>query len=547
MSIEDREALTLTADVVVVGGGPAGTWAAWNATQQGAKVILVDKGYCGTSGATASAGTGVWFVAPDPEKRAAAKADRETMGGHLAEHDWMDRTLDQTWENMHRLGEWGYPFSADGGDNKPERGGLIGPHYMKLMRSVVKKAGVTILDHSPALELLVDAHGVGGLAGYQRQEKRPYRIEAGAVILATGGVAYLSHALGSNVLTGDGALMAAEVGGVLSGMEFSNAYALSPAFSSSTRGAHYKFATFYREDGSVIEDANWHARSPIARALIDGPVYARFDKASEEIQPHLRISQVDFHTVFDRMGINPFTDKFPITLKLEGTMRGTGGIQLVDYDCSTSVPGLYAAGDASTRELICGGFTGGGSHNSAWAMSSGTWAGAGAAKHALNLGWKSQYRRLRSAGRAALQPRSTGVFDADEVIKGVQDEVFPYAKNYFRTEAVIKTSLATLDELWQTVNKNPDLRKRDQLRHREAAALVAVARWAYRSALTRTESRGMHKRVDKPGKDPLQQRRLLSGGLDEVWTQFDQSDPLPSESPIIGAEGPSRSREAVPA
>ena len=28
-------------------------------------------------------------------------------------------------------------------------------------------------------------------------------------------------------------------------------------------------------------------------------------------------------------------------------------------------------GDAATRELICGGFTGGGSHNAAWAMSSG--------------------------------------------------------------------------------------------------------------------------------------------------------------------------------
>ena len=34
-------------------------------------------------------------------------------------------------------------------------------------------------------------------------------------------------------------------------------------------------------------------------------------------------------------------------------------------------------------ELICGGFTAGGSHNAAWAISSGTWAGQGAAAHAL--------------------------------------------------------------------------------------------------------------------------------------------------------------------
>lgn len=49
--------ITLTIDVLVIGGGPAGTWAAWSAARQGASVVLVDKGYCGTSRATAAAGT----------------------------------------------------------------------------------------------------------------------------------------------------------------------------------------------------------------------------------------------------------------------------------------------------------------------------------------------------------------------------------------------------------------------------------------------------------------------------------------------------------
>lgn len=522
MSIEDREQLNLETDVVVLGGGPAATWAAWNAAQKGAKVILVDKGYCGASGATASAGTGIWYVAPDPELRAAAKADREALGGYLADHGWMDRVLDQTYENMHRLEEWGYPFPAEGG-GKPERGSLIGPHYMKLMRSIVKKAGVTILDQSPAYELLIDNHGVGGVVGYQRQEKRPYRIQAGAVVVATGGIAFLSYALGCNVLTGDGALMAAEVGGVFSGMEFSNAYALSPLFSSSTRGAHYRFATFYKEDGSVLEGASAHSRSPIVKALMQGQVYACFDQAPEEIQPQLRVSQVDFHTVFDRMGINPFRDKFPVTLRMEGTMRGTGGIQLIDYNCSTVVPGLYAAGDAATRELICGGFTGGGSHNAAWAMSSGTWAGSGAAEYSLKLGNKSGNRILRGAGRAAINPQQTGTFNAEEVIKAVQDELFPYNKNYFRTEEILTESLKRLDDLWVQVQRSPDASRPDKQRHREAAALVASARWAYRSALARTESRGMHKRIDKPNRDPLQQHRLITGGLDSVWTKYEDT------------------------
>jgi succinate dehydrogenase/fumarate reductase flavoprotein subunit len=48
------------ADVLVLGGGPAGTWAALSAAERGARVVLADKGFCGTSGATAAAGTGVW-------------------------------------------------------------------------------------------------------------------------------------------------------------------------------------------------------------------------------------------------------------------------------------------------------------------------------------------------------------------------------------------------------------------------------------------------------------------------------------------------------
>jgi glycine/D-amino acid oxidase-like deaminating enzyme len=54
-----RDEHTLEADVLVLGGGPAGTWAAWTAASAGARVVLADKGYCGTSGATAPSGTGV--------------------------------------------------------------------------------------------------------------------------------------------------------------------------------------------------------------------------------------------------------------------------------------------------------------------------------------------------------------------------------------------------------------------------------------------------------------------------------------------------------
>src|SRR5882757_385006 len=77
------------ADVLVIGAGPAGAWAATSAAATGAQVVLVDKGCCGTSGATASAGTGVWYVPPDPTKRLAAMESREQLGGYLQDRAWM--------------------------------------------------------------------------------------------------------------------------------------------------------------------------------------------------------------------------------------------------------------------------------------------------------------------------------------------------------------------------------------------------------------------------------------------------------------------------
>jgi succinate dehydrogenase/fumarate reductase flavoprotein subunit len=519
--------LDLTADVLVVGGGPAGAWAAFKAAQAGADVILVDKGYLGTSGATASAGTGVWYVKPEAEAREAAMASRENLNGHLSDRRWMARVLDQTYANINELattGRYPFPVLADGGEL---RRGVQGPEYMRRMRAWLKRSGVRILDHSPVLELLTDPAGaVAGAAGHRRQLDQPYRVRAGAVVLATGGCAFLSRALGCDVNTGDGALFAAEVGAAFSGMEFSNAYAIAPEFSTVTKTAYYSYASFYREDGSVLEGAGSQGgRSVIARHLLTGRVFARLDKANDEVQVAMRRGQPNFFLPFDRMRINPFTDRFPITLLLEGTVRGTGGVRVVDEDCATGVPGLYVAGDVATRELICGGFTGGGSHNSAWAMSSGTWAGRAAARHATALGPTARRRRLTPAGRVGLRPTGAGRDSADDLVRAVQAETHPYDKNYLRHGDVLTAALGTLHGYWTDATAHLEGR----LAARQAAAMLAHARWMYAAALARSESRGMHRRLDRPGADPAQRHRLTVGGLDRLWTA---PDPVLPHTPL---------------
>jgi succinate dehydrogenase/fumarate reductase flavoprotein subunit len=535
----DLASIERSADVLVIGGGPAGTWAALAAAAEGLEVVLADKGYCGTSGATAPSGVGVWYVPPDAEAREEARASREAMGGYLSDRRWMDRVLDTTYANVDRLALWGYPFPKDEQGRDAKRS-LQGPEYMRLMRKRVKAAGVRVLDHSPALELLVDEHGVAGASGVARQDSTRWRVKANAVVIATGGCAFSSRALGCNVLTGDGGLLAAEVGAELSGMEFSNAYGIAPAFASVTKTAFYRWATFYYADGREIEGAgSARGRSVIARTLLTQPVYAQLDKANESMRADLRASQPNFFLPFDRAGIDPLTQRFPVTLRLEGTVRGTGGIRIASDECATNIPGLFAAGDAATRELICGGFTGGGSHNAAWAISSGHWAGAGAARHAASFHGASAKREPRGVGRASfVDGDASRTLDTESLVAGVQAEVVPYDKNLFRTHAGMTASLGQLEALWQGVqgaaartSGQPGLR--EVIRRREAAAMVATARWMYASGLHRTETRGMHKHMDCPGTDPSQQRRLVCGGLDEVWVR---PEPSASVAEPVAAE-----------
>ena len=426
----------------------------------------------------------------------------------------MDRVLDETYARVNELAEVGrYPFPVDDTGDQIRRG-VQGPEYMRRQRARVKRAGVRILDHSPIAELLVDASGaVAGASGTDLTNGARFEVRAGAVVLASGGCAFKSGTLGCNVNTGDGALMAAEVGAELSGMEFSNAYAIAPKFASVTKTAYYSYATFYRADGSVIEGAgSQQGRSVIARTLLDEPVFAIIDKADATVQRDMRLGQPNFFLPFDRQGIDPFTDPFPVTLLLEGTVRGTGGIRVAAEDLSTSLPGLYVAGDVATRELICGGFTGGGSHNAAWAISSGSWAGAAAARHARSIGTRT--RAARPAGRVGVRPDGRATVSAADTERIVQEQVFPFETNLFRTAARLETALSTLDGVWHEIRAG----LAGGYREREAAAMTAHARWMFTAALSRTESRGMHKRLDFPQQDPGQHHRLITGGLDSVWS-----------------------------
>lgn len=506
--------LELTADVLVIGGGLAATWAALAAAQAGGRVVLVDKGYCGTSGVTATAGVTHWFVPPERHHRAVAERHADAAG--LADPQWALRVLRTTWERLPLLDRH-YPFpTADGALDRTQN--VRGPEYLRAMRGLVHRAGVRILDHHPALELLLHSDGsVAGAAGVRRQAGGRWTVRAGAVVLATGGTAFRSHLLGSRGNTGDGHLMAAEAGAVLSGMEFSNYYTLAPAYSTMARSMSYLFGTYFDADGREIElPAGADRIRILGRAMLRGPVYARLDKAPHWVRRKINVVQPNFLLPFARRGIDPYTDLFPVTLLGEGTIRGVGGLALADEDCQTHVPGLFAAGDVASRELIVGAVSGGGSPNSAWAVSSGTWAGRAAVRHARTV--RARTGPVRPAGQAGIRPaRHAAPCDAEAVTAMVREELNAYDKNMFRTRQGLLRSADLLEDAWRQISDHLTGSGRQALRARETAALVAMGRWVKAAALHRTESRGMHWRTDHPRTDPAQTRRITVGGLDRVW------------------------------
>lgn len=519
-------ALLLHADVLILGGGPAATWAAIAATERGASVVLADKGHCGTSGVAATAGVGHWLVPPDPAARDREIGIREERGGLLTDRIWTDAVLDEAWHRTALLPEWGLDVGA--GSEIAGRRSFLGraPDYLRFLRGRVKRGGTVILDHSPALELLVDADGtVTGATGHQRQLGRRWTVTAGAVVLATGGTTWKSHSLGGDVNTGDGQLMAAEVGAHLSSMEFSNFYGMVPFGTSMDKNGFFIDAEYWDHTGAAIPYRDLHeSRAELLAASLRGTISARFT-APPERWAAMRLAMPNFFMVTDKLGMDPFRDRFPIDWVQEGTVRGTGGLHVLDRSGSVGVPGLYAAGDVAARDRIVGSATGAGGPNLAWAIASGTWAGRSAAAIAAERGiGVTDPARLRATGQAGV--RGSARTDWRAIAAATQRHTLPIDRAGFRDANGLAEAATELDALWSDARAGASGSGREAVRARETASMLAMARWSVRTAAVRTESRGMHTRTDHPETDPRQTHRLLAGGLDEVWVRPDPELPV---------------------
>ncbi|WP_308426526.1 FAD-binding protein [Nocardia camponoti] len=491
-------------DVLILGGGPAGLWTAVSAAAAGARVVIVDKARAGSSGPTVYGQTTLCDIAPGPERELAIER-AFAQGGGLGDVEWLSNVLAET---HRRLATWpGTRHRLPTGDPTVLR--LDGASYVRRLRRGALEAGVRILDHHPALQLLVDGRGtVVGAVGVQRHNKfRPWAIRAGAVVIATGGCAFLSGSAGTEVNTGEGLLMAAEAGAELAGMEFSSAYGLAPVLarvappSAIAVGLGVRFGTLYDEAGTALPG---HYPAAALGAIADGHrVYAVLNETPETVRHWL-----------GRHGALGPDGRVAVRAVLEGTIRGGAGLALTGRDCATTVRGLFAAGGATGRDMVLGAANGSGGWNGAWAVASGSWAGAAAARFATVNERGTFARPVPGAGlgtRSHIDPRG--------IVGLVQEHTLPLRRSYRRSAGSLADSIAELDSMWPGAQFELGGSGAERVRARQAAALLAVARWAGYSALTRAETRGIHRRSDHPDASADWRVRLRCGGLDEVWVR----------------------------
>ena len=241
----EKTPVTLDCDVVVVGAGGAGLTAAVRATQEGAKVLVLEK--MPMVGGNSLKASGGMNCANTKFQEAAGITDsgvkefiEDTMnGGHQLNDISLVTTLA---ENSAEAVEWlesiGAPLpkvAATGGTthkylHSPEDGSPVGSYLVAKLSEEAEKQGIEIMLNTTATEILMDNGAACGVKAEDSEHE--YTVNAKAVILATGGFGSnfelmcsynpsLANAVTTNHpgATGDGIMMAEAVGAATVDME----------------------------------------------------------------------------------------------------------------------------------------------------------------------------------------------------------------------------------------------------------------------------------------------------------------------------------------
>jgi succinate dehydrogenase/fumarate reductase flavoprotein subunit len=503
----------LEADVLVIGGGIAGCFAAIKASEQGAKVILVDKGYAGKSGQSPYA-RGFMAFNPDWGHRLDAWMNYiNKTSEYVNNRYWTEVTITESYARYQDLVSWGVQFKKDA-DGEPTRypappgvtdcleiDSRATGNYAQILRKQVLKSGGKILDRIMIAELLKQNGRIVGAIGMSLENADLYTFIAKATILCVGGCGFKPAAYPPIVqLTGDGEAMAYRAGAEILGKEFVDTH--------STRM------------DTPIGIPNVLGRGRIVpehlKALI-GPGRGKPETNAEGNSIPDRPAEASHYqyTYLERefeahAGRAPIYTPTPAGSKevvggacLGMSLRKADGLWPANTNCGSSLPGLYAAGDALGNMQNGAVYALPGSAIAGGAVT-GAIAGVAAAKEALQMGKltvnEQEIARAKQAVDAPTEGK--GGYSPRWVTQLLQNTMMPYFVSYIKKADRLQATLTLVEFMQEHLVPRLFAREPHELRlAHETRNMVLSAEMRLRSALIRTESRGNHYREDYPRRD----------------------------------------------
>ena len=194
-------------DVLVIGGGIAGVFAAINAKKEGVDVTVVDKGTIGKSGKSPFFyGYDFYENITEAEKQA-IKEKWFKDSEYLVQKPYMDNLIDDSGARRDDLVSWGLA-------GKPKK------EFGLRFREKVIENGVQVIERTMVTDLMVQKGHAAGAMGFSLDRGEMVVIHAKAVLMCSGSGAFKSPGYAINSLTHDGDAMAYRAGAEISGKEF---------------------------------------------------------------------------------------------------------------------------------------------------------------------------------------------------------------------------------------------------------------------------------------------------------------------------------------